>query len=217
MVPSESPKAIIFYNGGSCGDLLKSLCLGQLIDRYDITINEVGKVIVDQRFKFALEGSDGPYHGSFDPIECSHRCSEGIVAAFRESRLYWIRMPSRFNHASTVAVFKKIGIADHEDWMMKSPNWFLKAQDTLGRKITNDGDMIAARMAELESYDRKMGEFAIMNGIDELSFSDIIRPTACVAVVERVIGSKLRYMEKLYRQHWQWRQRNKWYLDMIDG
>lgn len=212
---SDAPAAIIFYNGGSCGDLLKTLCMGQLSDTHDLSMNAVGKVSVDQRFKFSLEVSDGPYDGPFETIECAHRCNDAIAYHFSNSRLFWIRMPQHLNLASTRAVFRKIGIENHADWKDKVPAWFNMAEEKLGRPIENDDDMIAARLAELEVYDREMVELAATGLISEISFECIINPVRCAKVVEMVTASPLRKMEKFYRQHWQWRQRNTWFLGMI--
>lgn len=213
---NDSPEAIIFYNGGSCGDLLKTLCLSQLVDDHDLSMNDVGKVSVDQRFKFKLEEPNLPHSIPHERIECAHRCSDGIVAHFSGSRLFWIRMPESLNLASTSAVFRKIGIKDHVDWAMKSPTWFAMAEEKLGRPIENDEDMIAARLAELKAYDGEMVELASARPIGEIPFESVIHPVLCARVVEKVIASPLRKTEKFYRQHWQWRRKNAWFLEMIN-
>lgn len=217
MILNDRPLAIIFYNGGSCGDLLKSLCLSQIDDRYDLSMTDIGKVVVDQRFKFSLDALHGPYDGPAELIECAHKCDQAVVDYFKNTRLFWIRMPREFNVASAHVVFKKIGIADPHDWRHKLPYWFEMAEEKFGKKIETNADMLEARIVELNVYDQEMVELASTSGIEELSFIDIIHPRTCAMVVKRVIGSSMRCVEKFYRQHWQWRQRNRWFLDMIEN
>ena len=212
-------RSIIVYPSGACGDLLKTLCMNQLMGE-TVIISAAGKVDCAKPLWDYIQ-----QRRQIDPHKChtvenTHFINAAMLVLFPHAKICQISVPWNRFRKITQGFFAKSGITASSsiaNWQSNHPKWWQWNSDLLGRDIICYDDLVTSQM--LSSY-QEMIEFGDIMGnrtVHKIEFLEILDAQQCARIVANLLGTALPNEQLFFQQYQRWYEKNLWFIDLVNG